>query len=829
MSDKDITEFSALDKVGSSQEYDASSIKVLRGLDAVKKRPGMYIGNTDDESGLHHMVYEVIDNSIDEALAGHCDTVTVILHSDGSASIEDNGRGIPVDIHEEEGVSAAEVIMTQLHAGGKFDQNSYKISGGLHGVGVSVVNALSSHLELTIWRNNKKYRMEFADGHVVKPLVVLENNINKHGTCVRFVPSKEIFKFTEFKYDILEKRLRELAFLNPEVSISLCDEISDKKKEMHHEGGVSEFVSYINRNKQVLHDNPIVIKCDTQEDEKRILVDIAIQWNTDYRENILCFTNNIPQADGGTHLAGFKGAITRAVNTYDANEKGSEKNKLQLIGDDIREGMVAVVSVKLPDPKFSSQTKDKLISSEVRVAVERMVHEKLAEWLDRNPTLAKRVLQKSYESARAREAARKARELTRSKKDLDILSLPGKLSDCQEKRPEASEIHIVEGDSAGGSAKQARDRVCQAILPLRGKILNVEKAQLHKIIETEQIRNLIAAIGTGIGEDFNLEKARYHKVILMTDADVDGSHIRSLLLTFLFRYMVKLIEAGYVYIAQPPLYGVKKGNSVKYLKNDDAMRQYLLEAGMANSTLTKHDGYQFTTQEFAALMQNCLQLLNTCREVNSIIRHDVISEALIMSIDSSGDVSWNVMLKKISIDGSWQLVENIIATNNTLEQDTDAIRVDTEPSEQIDKNDVFTLIKTQDGVRSLCEITRKTIAMAARGYNVVKKISEHFDESLTLKFGNKEEIIYGPVSLNAAIEKVAKTGITIQRYKGLGEMMPEQLWDTTLNPETRTLLQVTIDDFMEADDAFTVLMGDAVEPRRKFIQENASRVQNLDV
>ncbi len=788
-----------------NDEYGADSIKVLKGLDAVRKRPGMYIGDTDDGSGLHHMVYEVVDNAIDEALAGHCDTVEVILHADGSASVSDNGRGIPTAMHDEEGVSAAQVIMTQLHAGGKFDQNSYKISGGLHGVGVSVVNALSSELFLTIWRSGKTYEMKFIHGDPVDDLIVTgDAPAGRTGTMVRFLPSLDTFTMVEFDRKTLHHRLRELAFLNSGVTIVLRDERGTEVFEttLSYEGGVKEFARYLDRTKTPLLDEPITI----QTEKDGIEIDAALWWNDGYHERVLCFTNNIPQRDGGTHLAGFRGALTRAINNY-ANSSGmAKKEKVSLTGDDSREGLTCVLSVKVPDPKFSSQTKDKLVSSEVRPVVESTMGTGLSEWFEEHPAEAKMIIQKIIGAAIARNAARKARELTRRKSALDIASLPGKLADCQERDPAKSEIFIVEGDSAGGSAKQGRNRKNQAILPLRGKILNVERARFDRMLSSTEIGTMITAFGTGIGrDDFNIEKQRYHKVIIMTDADVDGAHIRTLLLTFFYRQMPELIERGYLYIAQPPLYKAMKGKTSVYLKDQAEMDAYLQDEGIAEAVLQLGDGEQIS----GADLKRILQTSN-------------IAAQLIKRLALKADAN---VVGQAAIAGALALEPD----QDTLERT--ARRLDSLAEEGEDgwtgefgEEGAIIFSREVRGVREqvvLDEAFRNS-ADARRLHKMRDGLTEVFAQPATYTRKGREIQIYGPAGLLKTILDEGAKGISnIQRYKGLGEMNPDQLWETTLDPNARTLLQVRVEHADEADDLFTKLMGDVVEPRREFIQANA--------
>jgi DNA gyrase subunit B len=796
-------------------EYNAESIKVLKGLDAVRKRPGMYIGDTDDGSGLHHMVYEVLDNAIDEALAGHCDMTEVILNGDGSVSVSDNGRGIPVEIHKEEGISAAEVIMTQLHAGGKFDQNSYKVSGGLHGVGVSVVNALSDWLKLTIYKDNKEYFVEFHNGEVVEPLKEIGSAEGKSGTVITFMPSIETFSNIEFDFKTLEHRIRELAFLNSGVSLRLTDDRGEEpiNVDFHYEGGIEEFVKYINRSKTSLHSAPITVTGE----KDGIVLEISIEWTNAYHESTLCFTNNIPQRDGGTHLSGLRSALTRTLNAYATSSGLMKKSNVSLTGEDMREGMTCVLSVKVPDPKFSSQTKDKLVSSEVRPVVESIIGDKLGQWFEENPTDAKNIVGKVIEAATAREAARKARELTRRKGVLDVASLPGKLADCQSKDPADSEIFIVEGDSAGGSAKQGRNRVNQAILPLKGKILNVERARFDKMLASAEIGTLITALGTGIGkDDFNIEKARYHKVIIMTDADVDGSHIRTLLLTFFFRQMPQLIEKGYLYIAQPPLYRAKKGKSEIYLKDDAAMENYLINGGIEDSLLTLNNGSQIAAADLRDMADKSLIAKSHIEVLAKKIPQKIVEQAAIAGLFSK------------NIHEDEKEIQNVI---DVLEKRLNDLEPKYERGWEIklDKARVV-FSRTLRGISEQYVIDEHmfTSGPAVGIASMEDFIKSNFSGSASFQTKDEQKEIHGPVSLINSIIAAGRNGIKISRYKGLGEMNPEQLWETTLDPDARTLLQVKIDHFDEAEEVFSTLMGDVVPPRREFIQENAKNVVNLD-
>jgi DNA gyrase subunit B len=787
-------------------EYGAESIRVLKGLDAVRKRPGMYIGDTDDGSGLHHMVYEVVDNAIDEALAGHATAVEVVLNADNSVTVRDDGRGIPVDIHKGEGISAAEVIMTQLHAGGKFDQNSYKVSGGLHGVGVSVVNALSSKLQLRVWRDGKEHLIEFAHGDAVAPLKVVGDANGKRGTEVTFLASKETFTNVEYDFATLEHRLRELAFLNSGVNIVLSDQrhAVEKREEMHYEGGVEEFVKYLDRNKKAIVPMPIMVNAE----QNGISVEAALWWNDSYHENVLCFTNNIPQRDGGTHLAGFRGALTRQVNGY--AEANAKREKIALTGDDCREGLTAVLSVKVPDPKFSSQTKDKLVSSEVRPVVEGVINEALAAWFEEHPTEAKIIVGKVVEAATAREAARKARELSR-RKGADYASLPGKLSDCSEKDPAKSELFIVEGDSAGGSAKMGRNREFQAILPLRGKILNVERARFDKMLGSEQIGTLIAALGTGIGrEDFDLAKLRYHKVILMTDADVDGAHIRTLLLTFFFRQMPSLIDSGYLYIAQPPLYKVTRGKSEQYLKDERALEDYLITTGIDDCVFKAASGEERSGRDLQALVEDARVIRATLHNLHSRYNRSVVEQAAIAGVLNSritGDVT----------------TANAAADYIARRLDALADEVERGWTGRFVEGEGFSFERTVRGVKEFAMIDDALLgsADARKLDDYAPRLQEAYPKPGVLRRRDSETPIHGPVSLFDAVTDAARKGVTLQRYKGLGEMNADQLWETTLDANERSLLQVKVKEVDEADDIFTKLMGDVVEPRRDFIQDNS--------
>lgn len=796
------------------EEYGADSIKVLKGLEAVRKRPGMYIGDTDDGSGLHHMVYEVVDNGIDEALAGHADAVTVKIHADNSVSVSDNGRGIPVDIHPEEGVSAAEVIMTQLHAGGKFDSNSYKVSGGLHGVGVSVVNALSDWLDLRIWRNGKEHHARFERGDTAKHLEVVGDANGRKGTEVRFLASTDTFSNVDYDFHTLEKRLRELAFLNSGVRIILEDErpAEPLKTELFYEGGVKEFVKYLDRSKQSVMTEPVYMTGE----KDGIGVEIAMWWNDSYHENVLPFTNNIPQRDGGTHIAGFRGALTRTINNYAQSSGIAKKEKVNFTGDDAREGLTCVLSVKVPDPKFSSQTKDKLVSSEVRPAVESLMNEKLAEWFEENPNQAKIIVGKIVEAALAREAARKARELTRRKTAMDVNFLAGKLKDCSEKDPAKTEIFLVEGDSAGGSAQTGRDRGTQAILPLKGKILNVERARFDRMLGSQEIGNLVMALGTGIGRDeFNIDKLRYHKIVIMTDADVDGAHIRTLLLTFFYRQMPELIEGGYLYIAQPPLYKVTRGKSEVYLKDQAAMDDYLIQQGTDGALLRQGNGEEITGQDLIRVVEEARQLKRVLDAFPTHYPRNILEQAAIAGAFIPG-----------AVDADLQGVADKVAKRLDLV----ALEYERGWMGRITQDKGMRLARILRGVEEVRTLDGPMLRSgeARKTGSFTESLQAVYNLPAVLERKDRREVINGPLDLLRAILQEGEKGNQLQRYKGLGEMNPDQLWETTLDPDARTLLQVRVDDMAEADDLFTKLMGDVVEPRREFIQQNALNVENLD-
>ncbi|MCJ2138151.1 DNA topoisomerase (ATP-hydrolyzing) subunit B [Methylobacterium sp. J-026] len=804
-------------------EYGAESIRVLKGLDAVRKRPGMYIGDTDDGSGLHHMVYEVVDNAIDEALAGHADLVTVTLNADGSCTVSDNGRGIPVDIHKEEGVSAAEVIMTQLHAGGKFDQNSYKVSGGLHGVGVSVVNALSAWLKLRVWRNDKEHAMEFRHGDAVAPLDVVGPGNGRRGTEVTFLPSTLTFTMIEFDYGTLEKRLRELAFLNSGVHIVLTDarHAEKKREELYYEGGIEAFVRYLDRSRKPIEGmaSPVVVRAERDG----IRVEVALWWNDSFNETVLPFTNNIPQRDGGTHMAGFRAALTRQITGYADSSGVSKREKVSLTGEDCREGLTAVISVQVPDPKFSSQTKDKLVSSEVRPAVENVLNEGLSTWLEENPQQARSVMSKVVLAASAREAARKARETVTRKGALDIASLPGKLADCQERDPSKCEILLVEGDSAGGSAKQGRDRTFQAVLPLRGKILNVERVRADRMLSSAEIGTLITALGAGIGrsstdrEGFNPEKLRYHRIIIMTDADVDGSHIRTLLLTFFFRQMPELIDRGHLYIAQPPLYKAERGRRALYLKDERALEDYLIDQGTDGAILRLSTGAEFAGAQLKSLVEEARTFRNILQGLHTRYDRSVVEQAVLAGA---------LEPEAASRPGEAEVLAD--TTARRLDAIADEIEQGWE-GESFEGG--YRLSRTLRGVRQVATLDLGLITSqeARRLSERADAFREIYGEPATLMRKSDETVLHGPVALFEAVMAFGRKGLQLQRYKGLGEMTAQQLWETTLDRDVRSLLQVKVKDVTDADDLFVKLMGDVVEPRREFIQDNALSVANLDV
>jgi DNA gyrase subunit B len=802
-----------------TDDYGAESIKMLKGLDAVRKRPGMYIGDTDDGSGLHHMIYEVVDNAIDEVLAGHANSCEVTLNPDGSCTVRDDGRGIPTGIKTDDDQdpkrSAAEIVFTELHAGGKFDQNSYKVSGGLHGVGVSVVNALSTWLRARIWREGKEHLIEFSDGVAVAPLKVVGDANDNRGTEVTFLPSPQTFSMVEFDYPTIEHRLRELAFLNSGAKVVLTDarHADVKREEFFYEGGTSAFVRYLDRSKQSLIPEPMMIRSE----KDGIGVEVALWWNESYHENVLCFTNNIPQRDGGTHLAGFRAALTRVINKY-ANESGiSKKEKVDLAGEDAREGLTCVLSVKVPDPKFSSQTKDKLVSSEVKPVVENAVGDQLAAWFEEHPKEAKTIVGKIVEAALAREAARKARELTRRKGALDGLRLPGGLAECQDRDPVNTEMFIVEGDSAGGSAKQGRKREYQAVLPIRGKILNVERARIDKMLSSEQVTNIIGALGTGIGEDFDLSKLRYHKIIIMTDADVDGAHIRTLLLTFFYRQMPELVEKGHVYIAQPPLYRVARGKSSTYLKDQRALEDFLIDSGLDDATLVTGNGEERGGEDLREIVKEARIVTGLIDQLHSRYNRGITEQAAILGL-----LDADLLKSQAKAEAA---AESIAKRLDQLAEETET------GWEGRFGNEGFVVRREVRGVAEVHMLDRALISsLDARRINERQPLlAETYGQPAKLKRKSESIPVFGPRGLLDAIYEAGRKGLSLQRYKGLGEMNPDQLWETTLDRDARTLLQVKLGDLAEADEIFSKLMGDVVEPRREFIQDNALSVQNLDV
>ena len=802
-----------------SNNYSADSIKVLKGLDAVRKRPGMYIGDTDDGSGLHHMVFEVVDNSIDEALGGHCDTISIDLNSNGSVSVEDNGRGIPIDMHEEEGISAAEVIMTQLHAGGKFDQDSYKVSGGLHGVGVSVVNALSNKLELNIFRNNKEYKIDFKNGDAVSPLEEIGSSQNKNGTKITFSPDDKIFTKTDFDANVLGQRFREMAFLNPNVSLIFSDlrEADKKETKYHYEGGITEFVKFLDKSKKPIFEEPINVKGN----KNNIEVDCSLWWNDSYYEQVLPFTNNIRQKDGGTHLSGFRGALTRVINNYYEEKLSGKKNQIAFNSDDIREGLTCVLSVKVQDPKFSSQTKDKLVSSEVRPVVEGLINDRLTSWFEENPSVAKIIVQKIQKAAEAREAARKARELTRRKSALEITNLPGKLADCQEKDPSKSEIFIVEGDSAGGSAKQGRNRQNQAILPLRGKILNTWKSRQDKILGSTEIGTLITALGAGIGnQEFDVKKLRYHKVVIMTDADVDGSHIRTLLLTFFFKEMPELIRQGYLYIARPPLYKIAKNKEEHYIMDDEELFEALIDYGIKDYSFESFDKKIFDSAKLHSLLVKTKNIEGLMVKIPDRYDQKTIEQIAIAQGLDIKNFNGDIKIAQVAAD---YIAKSLDSISEEYERGWKGL---------FDFDSGYTFTRTVRGVTE-----ERKVDLSLLQSQVIETLVKKYDETFRifeepgylLRDASEALSIKSPSEILEKIREVGKKGLTLQRYKGLGEMNPDQLWHTTLDPDKRILMQVTIDDEEVTKGWFEDLMGENVAPRREFIESRATNVNNLDI